>query len=492
MTRRYALIGASVLVAWSAPAAAQSYRARVDARAQAVSFRGLTSDSVLATSVVTSPTGGLETPDGFGVRCSGGDYCFFFRPGPELRGVPVTTSASVILWGFGVQGLTVRATGRFLAGFGDDVWPGTEPPVQLLEGLVEYQRGSLVARGGRQLVASRLEAIGFDGAWVKYRFNEASLEVTGYGGAGLARAAAVPISSPALNPLDEFRPRERQIVAGAEAAWFYRSADIRGEYRREIDPKDKNVVSERAAISFGAPAGPLRATGGFDYNMAEGRLGNADITLMYQRPRFTLSGGARRYRPYFSLWTLWSAFSPVPHNGVNAFAQIRATSWLSVRARGEAYRYEDAGVSTALVTALENEGWRASTGAIATLSSRWTVSGDAGFEHGPGASSRFADGEVRWAPNERYGFGLYGGAVARPLELRYYDATGNWVGGRGEISVGTQRRVWADVSYVDDARDRPDAGASSLTQFRLRTGLMLSFGSAADRLRLPPARPLDR
>jgi len=493
MTRRCALIGASLLATWTASAAAQNYRVRVDARAQAVSFRGLTSDSILATSVVTSPSGGPETSDGFAVRCSGGDYCFFYRPGPELRGVPVTTSASVILWGLGVQGLTLHATGRLLADFGpDNVWPGTEPPVQFLEGFLEYQRGSLVARGGRQLVASRLEPMGFDGAWAKYRWNEASLELTAYGGAGLARAAALPVSSPALNPLDEWRPRERQIVAGAEAAWFFRSADIRGEYRREIDPKDKNIVSERTALSFGAPAGPLRATGGLDYNIAEGHLGNADVTLTYVRPRFALSGGARRYRPYFSLWTLWSAFSPVPHNGINASAEVRATNRLSLRARGEAYQYEDAGVSTALVGALEDRGWRATTGATATLNSRWTVNADAGWEHGPGASSRFADGELKWAPNERFAFDLYGGAVARPLELRYYDATSNWIGGRAEVSLGTQYRVWGDAAYVDDARDRPDAGSSSLTQFRLRTGLVLTFGSAADHRRLPPARPLDR
>lgn len=493
MTRRRALIGAGLLAAWTAPAAAQNYRVRVDARAQAVSFRGLTSDSILATSVVTSPSGGLETPDGFAVRCAGGDYCFFYRPGRELSGVPVTTSASVILWGLGVQGLALHATGRLLADFGpDDVWPGTEPPAQFLEGFLEYQRGSIVARGGRQLVASRLEPVGFDGASLKYRLSQASLELTAYGGAGLARAAALPLSSPALNPLDEWRPRERQIVVGAEAAWFYRSADIRGEYRREIDPKDKNIVSERAALSFGAPAGPLRATGGVDYNIAEGLVGNADVTLTYLRPRFALSGGARRYRPYFSLWSLWSAFSPVPHNGVNASAEVRATDRLSLRARGEAYWYEDAGVSTALVGALEDRGWRTSTGATATLSSHWTVNADAGWEHGPGASSRFADGEVRWVPNDRYSIDLYGGAVARPLELRYYDATSNWIGGRAEVSLGVQYRVWGDAAYVDDARDRPDAGSSSLTQFRLRTGLTLSFGATADHMRLPPARPLDR
>ena len=491
MIPRQALIAASAFAAWAAPAGAQSFRARVDARAQAVSFRGLVSDSIEAARLVTTPDGGLETPDGHAVRCGAGEYCYFFRPGPELQGVPVTTSASLILWGLGVRGLTLRATGRLLADFGpDDVWPGTEPPAQLLEGYLEYQRSSIVARAGRQLVTSRLEPMGFDGAWLKWRWDEASLELTGYGGWGLDRAAALPISSPALNPLDEWRPRDRQIVAGLETAWLYRALDVRAEYRREIDPKDHGVVSERAGLSFGAPVWqlPVRATGGFDYNVAEARLGSADLRLTYTRPRLALSAGARRYRPYFSLWTLWSAFSPVPHNGVNASADVRATAWLSVHARGEAYRYEDAGVSTALVPQLEDRGWRTTTGVTATPDPHWTIDANVGLEHGPGASGRFGDATVGWVPNDRYSVDVYGGAVDRPLELRYYDATSRYVGGRTEASLGSQRRVWADVAWVADERDRPDASASSLSQFRLRTGLTLSFGTAADRMPLPPAR----
>jgi hypothetical protein len=492
MRPRRALIAASAVVAWTAPAAAQSFRARVDARAQAVSFRGLVSDSIDVAQVVTAPDGGFETPDGHAARCGAGDYCYFYRPGPELRGVPVTTSASVILWGLGVRGLTLRATGRLLADVGpDEVWPGTEPPAQLLEGYFEYQRSSFVARAGRQLVTSRLEPMGFDGAWLKWRWPEASLELTGYGGWGLDRAAALPISSPSLNPLDEWRPRERQIVAGLDAGWLYRAVDLRAEYRREIDPKDRNLVSERAGLSFGAPVWrlPVRATGGFDYNVAEARVGSADLRLTYTRPRLALSAGARRYRPYFSLWTLWSAFNPVPHNGVNASADVRATDWLSVHARGEAYQYEDAAVSAALVPQFEDRGWRTSTGVTATPDPHWTIDASVGIERGPGAAGRFGDATLSWVPNDRYSLDLYGGAVDRPLELRFYDATSRYVGGRAEASFRAQRRLWVDVALVDDERDRPDASASSLSQFRLRTGLTLSFGSTdADRMPLPPAR----
>jgi hypothetical protein len=272
----------------------------------------------------------------------------------------------------------------------------------------------------------------------------------------------------------------------------YRTIDARAEYRREIDPQDKYVVSERTAFSFAALVAPLRLTGGLDYNIAEGHLGSADATATYVRRRLVLSGGVRRYRPYFSLWTLWSAFSPVPYYAANASVEVRASDRLTLRGRAERYRYDRANVSTALVPELETDGWRASAGGTLTLDTRWTVDASGGLEHGPGASARFADGAVRFVPNDRYVFDIHGGAMARPLELRYYDATSRWIGARGERQLGSARAVWVDVSLVDDERDRPDASASSLTQVRVRTGVSVSFGSNADRVPLPPGRPRGR
>ena len=488
MHRRW--IVALLVVLAGSRAAAQSYRARVDARAQAVSFRGLVSDSVPLALVVPGANGGFVTADGHAVRCGAGDYCFFFRPGPVLRGFPVTTSASVVVWGMGVPGLTLRAAGRLVGDVGgDDVWPGTAPAAQLLDGYLEYERSAFVVRGGRQLISSRLEPIGFDGGWLKYRWDDAALELVGYAGWGLGQSAALPVSSPALNPLDEWRPRDRQILGGLEAAWLWRAVDVRGEYRREIDPEGGHVVSERTGLSLGAPIGPLRASGGFDYNLAEGHVGSADVTLTYVRRRYSITGGARRYRPYFSLWTLWSAFSPVPYNGAHLSTDVRISDRLTFHARGERYRYEDAEASTGLVPQLENDGWRASGGATATAGTQWTVNANVGIERGPGASGRYADGSVRWTPNARYSVDVYGGAVGRPLELRYYDATSRWIGGRAEALVGTQQRVWADVALVGDERDRPDASETSMTQVRLRAGVSVSFGTAADRVPLPPGRP---
>lgn len=498
MTRIRATMGAAAalagaLTALASPLAAQSYRVRLDVRGQSVSFRGLVSDSIPVALIVPAAGGGFETPDGHAVRCGAGEYCFFSRPGDVFRGVPVTTSASAVLWGLGVEGLTVRATGRVVADIGrDEVWPGTDPSVQLLEGYAEYERSSWLARAGRQLLTSRLEPMGFDGAWLRYRWDRASLEVTGYGGWGLGHAAVLPVPSPALNPLDEWRPRDRQIVAGADAAWIWRAIDVRGEYRREIDPRDGYLVSERAGMSVVAMAAPFRVAGGIEHNIAEDHVGSADLSLTYLQPRYSVTGGVRRYRPFFSLWTLWSAFSPVPYHAVSVSGHVRATDRLSLHGRTEQYRYEDAEVSTALVPQLEDRGWRTSAGATATPSPHWTIDANAGIERGPGASARFADGSVSWSPVERYALAVYGGSLARPLELRYYDATSRWIGARAEWQIGLQRRVWGDVALVDDERDRPDASASSLSQVRVRAGVTVSLGTDADRVRLPPARPAGR
>jgi hypothetical protein len=179
MTRRRVWIAAvSALAVWTVPSGAQNYRVRVDARGQAVSYRDLIADSILATSAVPAPGGGFESPDGHAVRCSDSAYCYYSRPGAELRGVPVSTSGSVVLWGLGVPGLTIHATGRLVADVGpDDVWPATEPTAQLIDGYVEYRRPSLIARGGRLLSVSRLEPLGFDGASVEGRWRDASSSV---------------------------------------------------------------------------------------------------------------------------------------------------------------------------------------------------------------------------------------------------------------------------------------------------------------------------
>lgn len=499
MTRTACSVATCALVALAGAAgspvatlAAQSYRARIDAAVQRADYHGLRLDSLDRSLAIVDSTGTIFTPDGFRLRCGAATHCYFFRPGPRFTSVPLSVSGSVTAWGLGVAGLSARGTARLTTDLGGDgALPTLGPFAQLLEGFLEYEVREVRLRGGRQLLASRLEPLGFDGVAATLRIPSRSLEVGGYAGWGLDRASALPITDPALDPLDEWRPRRRQVVAGLEGAWTHALGEVRGEYRREVDPVDHHFVSERATLSGAARRGDVRISAGFDYDLVAGHVGSGDLTLSYLHPRLTVSAGTLRYRPYFSLWTLWGAFSPVGYDAAFASASIQAASRLTIRGRAERFAYDDAAISTGLLPALTDDGWRLGTSATVLVSRRVTIEGGTDLETGPGANARTVDLSLEIAPLDALRLWLHAGTVRRPLELRYFDAADRWVGGRAEWTSRGDRRLWVEALGSVQERQRPDAGGARHWQTRLRTGLSLALGDGADRRPLPPAvRPV--
>lgn len=478
-----------VLVLFASPLLAQGYRLRLDGRFQAVGYRGIQLDSIPVTDTVTGPSGGPTTPDGFAVRCpSGAAHCLFFRAGAVQRGTPFVTTADASLWGFRVRGLSVHAAARAAVDFtGSDAWPGTEPAVQVLTAYAEYSVERLTARAGRQLNSNRLGTIGFDGASISVRDGRHGLDASVYGGWGLARGAPLPVTSPALNPIEDFQPGRRQLLLGAEAGWSGRIGDIRGEYLREVDPASDYFVSERIGFAgMARPAPGWSVSAGADYDLAAGWWGSAEAALGYARRAVTGSVGVRRYRPHFDLWTIWGAFSPVPYTAVQGHVAVRALPQVQVRARGERYRYSDADVSTPLVH-IEQSGWRGELGVTATPLTSWTF--DAGYtrEFGPGAASVGSSASVTYAPPGPYAITLHGAGLDRPLELRFSESVLHLYGvdGRYEPRPDLRFELGA-VRYAEDRR-RPDPGAIDWGQWRVTLRAVLAIGSGDNLDRLPPA-----
>lgn len=481
--------GLGVLAVMAGPLAAQGYRLRLDTRYQSVSFRGIDTDSVLASAVINPPGSGPRTADGFAVDCTGGGrYCYFYRPGARLRGQPMSTNADLTLWGLGVPGLTVHAAARAITDLSaNSTWAGTEPNLQLMEGYAEYAATRLTARAGRQIVSGRLGYQGFDGALATLRLPRSGLDLTAYGGWGLARATALPVTSPALNPLDDFQPRDRQLMVGADVAFRHRLVDLRGEYRREVDPAVDYFVSERAAATADLHVAPrFRVSGGAEYDFANGWWGSAEASVNYLGRKFYLSAEGKRYRPFFDLWTIWGAFSPVPYRSIRGSGGVEPLKGLWIRGQAERYWFDNAEISSPLVTRLEDRGWRAGLQAVATLDPRWTLEGGYRIEFGPGASSRSFDGGLTFRPSDRWSVGVRGGTLDRPLEFRFSDAKVNWVLGSADVRLSSRFRVVSDLGWYGDKRNRPDAAAFDLNQVRVSTRLVMSFGSDADRL--PSAR----
>lgn len=476
-----------LLAAAPASLAAQGYRVRLDSRVQTVEFRGVRADSIPAGEAVTRPDGSLGSPDGHAVRCSGG-WCYFWRAGPGETGAPWVTSADFSAWGFGVDGLSVRGSAQAALDIaGGASYAGTEPPVQLLEGYLEYARGAVTARAGRQLVTGRLGYIGFDGGRATLRAPALGLEVSGYAGWSLARGASVPWNSPAASPLGEFRPGDRLVAAGATAAWRSRWADLRAEYQREVDPGIDKLTSERVAMGAALrPLPRLTLSGGGEYNLAEDVWGSADASLRYATRRLDLAVGGKRYRPFFPLWTIWAAFSPVAYHGGWGSAQVAPIRKLRLRVRGEWYAYEDAEADVPL-TQVEDDGWRFSWGATVLPHDAVTLDADYHAEHGPGASSRGWSASAAWQPLERLALTGYASNTLRPLEYRYDDAEAWWYGADVTWEARPHLRLGAGITRYDEDRDRPDAAALDWSQTRLTFRVTWLLDSGADRWRLPPA-----
>jgi hypothetical protein len=390
----------------------------------------------------------------------------------------------------GIQGLSVRVNGRVGLDLGDDeVWPGTEPNGQLIEGYAEYAHRFFTVRGGRQLHASRLGIVGFDGGRATILSGRHGLEAEAYVGLSLARATAIPLTSPALNPLDNFQPQRREILAGATLGWNSGLADLRLDYQREVDRDSRHFASERAAVSLNLhPRSRWSLLAGAEYDLANTWFGNADASLRYAAPWMTLLGGVRQYRPHFDLWTIWGAFSPVPYHAIHGGVWLRPIRTLELRAVGEHYAFSPTETETPLVT-VDDDGDRVGVGIAYTPIA--SLSLDAGYreEQGTGGSSEGFEATVTFRPARELSLIAYGSAFERPLEFRFQDASVDALGLEAEWWPSDRLRLAAGAVHYWEARNRPDAAAIDWNQTRLTARATLVLRSQADVVPLPPAIP---
>lgn len=481
-----ASIVASVLLNPPPVAHAADWRLAWDTRYRAASFRGFEIDSIPAGEVVTRSDGSLFTPDGIAVRIRPGSaFATFFRPGPERRVGPLSTTIDAAAWGLGVSGLSVRATGRLLRETGVNPSPSVEPSARFLEGYAEWVTAPATVRAGRMNETSRFGFFGYDGGRGEARLAAGRLALATFAGWGMARGVELPATNSALDPLDEFLPERRQLVWGANGRW--RSAPLQTSllYLREVDPRADDFVSERVGGEAVAVARGIELAAGSDYDVADNSWGRAEATVAMRRARASAEIGWRRYAPHFPLWTVWGAFSPVPYHAASARAHFRAARGLDVEASGERWKFDETGATAPLVS-VEDRGWRWSAGLRWFRDPRWEARGTLWREFGPGAASLGVEAGASWELSRALDVSADFSWLRRPLEYRFDEANvGTW-GMHFAWDPRGRFRASADVQRVDESRDRPDAAAFDWTQWRIGLSTTVEFDSGAAR-GVPPA-----
>ncbi len=484
MTRRALVLALALAVARSG-AGAQGVRITGVTTARLVELRPLVDDSVPPGDAVDSAAGSdlRRLADGTIVRCGGAPAaCRFRRAGDRASAVPVTQDLHVTAWGLGT-GVSVVADLRVRAVAGSRaLWPRAADGFDALAAYAQLDRAWLRARAGRQWVASPLDVRSFDGVSMQARAPRGLL-VDAWGGWSLVPGLNESHVSAEIAAVDELPPERRAWVLGAAArtATPLRGA-LAASYQREIRTDRAALYSERVAADWTARLGRAGLDASWAHDLAAGEVNELRLRLRLPpvgigRLRgVTIAAEGRRYRPFFELWSIWGAFSPV------GFVEGRAqASWSGGRVSALAfgayrdYREADAGFPGG---ALLGHGWRAGGDAAVRVAPAWTATGRYALDLGFGASGSDGDVGLRWDP----GRGLFAGVHASAFQLIPELSVGTGLMWGGGVDAGW--RVAPDTRVVGDLslyrQGGRDAGARRADWSQRRATLRVEWTMGGD------------
>lgn len=439
---------------------AQGIRVSGVTHVQMIELRPFTTDSVPAATV--SGTGEWRVgPNGVPAFCPAtGSHCQYTGAGQRLSVAPVLQDITVAGWGW-VEGLSFHADLRArtqMTGGSDFTFPRADDHFDVVDAYAELERealrGSMRGRLGRQWVASGLGNYNFDGANVVYRRD--ALYAEGWGGRALLGGLNDTYTSHLLSAIENLPPWQDGYLFGARVRLRPNplgSASV--TYQRVILADRTGLFSERVALDATAHRYGAFTQASLTYDLAAGVWNDARLKIgTAAAGAFGGSVEARRYRPYFDLWTIWGAFAPVGYNEGRAIVDWRPHADVTVSAHGAFRRYGDTDAGFELRT----DGWRAGGDAI------WTPANDlfatASYEIDIGSGAANTDGRVgvSWIRSDGTTLGADASVTQNIYEFRV--GTGRIYGAmlRGVFPVRSDARVALDVGLYQHVKTNGAAG----------------------------------
>lgn len=476
MSGRFPLRGLLVLVTLAPMSlSAQGIRGSLLTTARYVQLQPLDSMDIPRDSVtVLGP--GQYLYGGAPAYCFTTDTCMQYRAGAVEGATVLTQDLGFTAWGLGMEGLSATVQLRGRANGGAITWPQSNRAFDAILAYLELNRSLLRLRLGRLRTLSGLGFAGYDGADVRLD-PVRMLHVEAYGGRSLARGLEQPVND-ALQGIEAFvQDQNAYLVGGALSLQPVPGTALGLRYQRETWANGSGLLSERASADFQtALFNPVHIDASADYDFAFGRVGKAHLTATVPVPPadMTVEATARRYVPYFELWTIWGMFSPVAYNEGQVQLRWMPLSVFNAWALFGVRKYEDTSTPTAL-TPLQGEGRRVGGGARIKGPAYVTLTGSYDREWGNGAAMSSGDLAAIWRPSERFALTLRGSAFQQAQEFRV--GRGMVLGIGGGVDIGLTKRVALSGgvdAYRQTSTDQP--GSLDWNQRRGWMTVRIGFG----------------
>jgi len=458
---------------WPTQAEAQGVNGRARTYVNYLQVRGLILDSVPAGEVLGE---GVQRtlPDGTPASC-GELSCQYYRSGPEESVVPVLQDVELNVW-TGVTGLRGYAHVRARTAQGDKkLWPRSEESFEALAAYVEYTRSFYRLQAGRMWQTTSLGFYNYDGGSLSLTL-PMGLNVDAYGGLSLVRGLNQPHHTDLISSVESLEPRQDAYLGGFHARWRPISAfSTAFTYQREGTRAD-NLYSERIAGSARILLGPATVDGELKYDLVAETTNLARVRLSAP-----LGGGLRgsveyrKYVPFFELWTIWGAFSPVGFQEANGRLDwMSSAGRVSVHVYGSRRGYERTYADAPPRYDIRDDAWRVAAGGRITLQEGFILGGEYRRDVGFGSSRSGGDLSLQRFIGRNAYLGIQGTAFETFSEFRV--GSGQVIGGGivGEAPIGPATLQASAMLYKHTQQDRPSL--LDLNQARMNLTLEIPIG----------------
>lgn len=348
--------------------------------------------------------------------------------------------------------------------------------MEALSAYVEYQRSIVRVQAGRLWQTTALGFYNFDGGSLALRL-PARFDLDVYRGISLVRGLNQPHRTDLISDVEPLGPREDAYLSGVHARWRpISSVAASVTYQRESTVQSGDLYSERVAGSARILVEKATIDAEFKYDLAAEQTNLARVSV--SRPLiagFRATAEARKYVPFFELWTIWGAFSPVGYDE----AQGRL-DWMSPSGRigghlyGSYRKYGDTHVEAPADYGVRDDAWRFAVGGRYALQEDLILDGEYRYDEGYGASRSGGDLSVQ----RFFGRDIYLAAKGTAFETFYEFRVGSgrvYGGGiQGGAPLGPATLQASAMFYKHEQKDRPSL--LDLNQARLNFSLEIPVG----------------